>query len=114
MTTDESNDVRAELKRAIKLLTIAVSVCLVFAISVGSFAVWLAFKVNDTTETQNAALCTFRADVQTRAQQGEDFLRDHPEGFAGIPAATLRQSIDGQRRTVAALARLDCPLEKLP
>lgn len=57
----------------------------------------------------NDALCTFRNDLQTRVVQTQEFLRDHPEGFPGVPSGTLQQSLAGQIRTVASLSALDCP-----
>lgn len=57
---------------------------------------------------QGDALCTFRKDLQERVRQSEGFLREHPQGFAGIPAATIRQSLEGQKRTIKALQPLAC------
>lgn len=54
------------------------------------------------------ALCVFRADIEERVVQSEDFLMKHPQGFAGIPASAIRVSLAGQQRTVDALASLDC------
>lgn len=56
-----------------------------------------------------ASLCTLRADLVTRIAASTRFLRQHPDGIAGIPAAAIRQSRDGQRRTVEALSGLRCP-----
>lgn len=54
------------------------------------------------------ALCSLRSDLEQRVRSTEDFLRDHPRGIPGIPVATLKTSLDGQRRTVNALGSLDC------
>lgn len=54
------------------------------------------------------ALCTLRADLAQRATQAETYLRDHPNGFPGVSVQTLRTSVENQRRTVEALASLDC------
>jgi hypothetical protein len=54
------------------------------------------------------ALCTLRADLEQRVASSEGFLREHPEGVAGIPARTIRESIANQRRTIAALSGLNC------
>jgi cell division protein FtsX len=109
VTTAQAEDIAEEIRTMLRWLTIAVVVCLVVAVGVGLFAITLASRVADQTDRTNAALCTFRADIETRAIQTEEFLREHPEGVAGIPAATLRQSLKGQRSTVAALGSLNCP-----
>lgn len=54
------------------------------------------------------AVCTFKQDLARRVQLGERYLRDHPEGFAGIPVSTLRLSVSNQRRTVQSLSGLEC------
>lgn len=73
----------------------------------------LFVRLAQTTERTNAALCTFRADVRQRADATTKFLLDHPKGIPGIPPATLKQGLVGQRRTVAALGDLECP-ENIP
>lgn len=55
-----------------------------------------------------AAVCTFKQDLARRVQLGERYLRDHPEGIAGIPVSTLRLSVSNQRKTVQSLSRLEC------
>lgn len=66
-------------------------------------------NLEKTTDRTNGSLCTLRGDLERRVVDGEQFLASHPAGIPGISAATLRQSIDGQRRTVDALSPLDCP-----
>lgn len=56
----------------------------------------------------HAAICVFRADLEQRVRSGRDFLADHPAGFAGIPAATLRASLANEQQTVSALSGLNC------
>lgn len=75
-----------------------------------TFVVTTAFVVQLIRQNSqaNAALCTFRGDLQQRAIGAQDFLREHPDGIPGISAKALRTSIDNQRRTVDALASLDC------
>lgn len=50
------------------------------------------------------AICTFRADLIRRVETTERYLENHPEGFAGIPRATIRKSLDDQRQTIEALS----------
>jgi hypothetical protein len=54
------------------------------------------------------AICVLRQDLQRRVDNGEDFLQDHPEGFAGIPAAVLMKSIRDQKQTLDALSAVRC------
>lgn len=56
----------------------------------------------------NGALCALRIDLETRVATTEKFLHDHPGGFAGIPAATIRNSLTGQQHTIRALSGLTC------
>jgi hypothetical protein len=70
----------------------------------------LLVRVNSVGAVSHDSLCAFKASLEDRIVQTEEFLTEHPEGFAGIPAATLQQSVDNQQRTVDALERggLDC------
>lgn len=63
-------------------------------------------------ERTTGALCALRHDLEQRVAQTDKFLREHSEGFAGIPVATLRNSEQGQIRTIEALSNLKCPPPK--
>jgi hypothetical protein len=67
-------------------------------------------RVHAVSSVSHNSLCAFKANLEERIASTEDFLKDHPEGFAGIPAATLQQSADNQQSTVDALERggLNC------
>lgn len=68
-------------------------------------------KQNDLVKQgaeSHEALCIFKSDLERRIGDGEQFLRDNPNGIPGIPEETLRNSIDNQKRTLASLAVLDC------
>ncbi len=54
------------------------------------------------------ALCVFRDDLEIRVDASRAFLFQHPEGFAGIDATTILESINQQQHTVDALASLNC------
>jgi ABC-type transporter Mla subunit MlaD len=71
-----------------------------------------AARTTRESKRTTKALCALRKDLEDRVAQTDDFLRKHPGGFAGIPAATLRQSEQGQRRTISALSNLKCPPPK--
>lgn len=66
-------------------------------------------RVDANQRADTSALCTLRSDLQSRVTSGATFLRQHPKGIAGIPAATLRASINSQQRTIHALASIVCP-----
>lgn len=82
-------------------------------------AIGLGYVIHDNREraTQaghdadrtTGALCALRHDLEERVAQTDRFLLEHPKGFAGIPAATLRVSEQGQIRTIQALSNLKCP-----
>lgn len=56
----------------------------------------------------HSALCTFKGDLKRRVTDTEQFLKEHPEGIPGVPTATIRRSLDGQRATIRSLASLNC------
>lgn len=68
----------------------------------------LLVRTNDQASSNTAALCALRHDLEARVKSSTDLLATHPEGLAGIPAATIRTTIDGQRRTILALSGLAC------
>lgn len=59
------------------------------------------------------AICTMRADLERRVDAMEQYLQEHPEGFAGIPVAALRKSLEDQKRTIRALSKIRCDGMKL-
>lgn len=69
----------------------------------------IAVHASDDASQTTRSLCALRHDLEERVAGSDNFLRDHPRGFAGIPAATIRASADGQRRTIRALSNLKCP-----
>lgn len=68
-----------------------------------------------------AAACAQKEQLQQNVLRTVEFLQDHPEGFAGLPAATLAVNVHNQARSVYTLQSvLDCgtpdlgPLPPLP
>ena len=108
MPTEEGKNIADAIQKTLKRLTFLVVISMILALGAGVTAVAVAISTGNQSDKQNAALCTFRADLQSRVTQTEKFLLDHPEGFAGIPVAQLRQSLDGQKRTITALSSLEC------
>jgi hypothetical protein len=72
------------------------------------FGILLLKRTNHEANQNTRALCALRHDLEQRVSAGGRFLADHPRGIPGVPAKTLRQSIDGQRRTIRALRSVDC------
>jgi hypothetical protein len=66
-------------------------------------------QVADNQRAGLKALCTFRDDLQSRADQSKAFLITHPAGVAGISASVIRQGIVNQERTIRSLHELPCP-----
>lgn len=72
------------------------------------FGILLLRRTNHSTSRSTAALCALRQDLERRVRDGQAFLITHPEGISWIPAKTLRQSIEGQKRTIRALRSVHC------
>lgn len=68
----------------------------------------LLVRTDRQANSNTTALCALRHDLEARVKSSTDLLATHPEGLAGIPAATIRTTIDGQRRTILALSGLAC------
>jgi hypothetical protein len=97
--------------RRVKGLRIAVaafvlSVFLFVAVLVGG-AYLLSTKSAEGAEVHEA-ICALSADLESRTERSRDFLRDHPNGIPGIPAATIRESVTNQERSIAALSVVSC------
>lgn len=60
------------------------------------------------------AICVFRTDLEQRVQAGYKLLADHPHGLFGIPAATIRNSLDNEQQTVDALSVIHCDPKGTP
>jgi hypothetical protein len=98
---DRNPDIAAQIRASLRHLAIATAVLYVVVIGLLVVSIVLALRTN-------SALCSLRGDLQDRVTQSETFLAKHPNGFAGISAATIRSSLDGQRRTIRALHILYC------
>lgn len=71
-----------------------------------------AYFTWNTAKGSKDGLCALRQDAERRVVLGDEFLKDHPEGFAGISAASLHRSIENSRETVDSLGHLDCAYPK--
>ena len=68
-------------------------------------------KIHEIAVSTNAALCTFRSDLQRRADATEEFIERHPEGIPGISRQDLVRSWKSQQATLQALDSLKCKQE---
>ena len=90
----------------------------VFAVTVMGIMLWQAYRLGQTAQkvehvaiTTHSALCALRADLQIRHDNGVAYLKANPNGFPGLPSATIQQSVDAQQDTLDALMAggLTCP-----
>lgn len=61
-----------------------------------------------TSENNRKALCAIRHDAERRYALGEQFLKDNPNGIAGISASQLRVSINNSKETADSLSIVHC------
>ena len=92
------------VKRLIRYSIVLYVAVVVIAVGLGVVAAKVISESSDT----NHALCTFRTDLEGRAESARKFLDENPKGFPGVSAESIRQSIKNQERTVTALRSLDC------
>lgn len=105
MTSDVYDDTASkavrDIKKTLRRLVIATVVLFVGLVS-GVLYTWSVSRNNQK------ALCTYRADVEARIQQGELFLIEHPRGVQGISPEAIKQGLDNQRRVAAAFQDVNC------
>lgn len=65
-------------------------------------------RIDRESDRTTRTLCVFRHDLEDRAAASREFLLNHPQGVAGIPASAIKVSLVGQERTIQALAGLRC------
>lgn len=89
------------------------TVVLTVAVGLAFFFLTSNYAHNRNVESQRfeqvrSALCQIRAETHQRILSTESFLRTHPQGFAGLSAATIRNGLVGPRTTYEALTKLNC------
>lgn len=89
------------------ILALRVSVVVGFMIILGLIAN-LTLTVSHNQQSNTNALCSLRSDLQSRVDTANAFLVTHPHGFAGVSGDSIRTTITGQKRTIAALSGLAC------
>lgn len=101
MTPSPADDFFSGLRQTVRRLVVATVLLVVLELAIAGYAYWQA-------NTANEALCALRADLALRAASSQAFLDKHPQGIPGIPAATIRDGIVNQQRTISALSVLHC------
>lgn len=109
---DVADHIREPLQRAlfwVAVMTVVMAVVLtVLIVYVAVSGADQRAEIKKVTTTTTKALCTLRHDFEVRVEQSRQFLKDHPNGFAGIPPQVIEQSIDQQQATIDALSDLNC------
>jgi hypothetical protein len=90
----------------IAVAAFVLSVILFLGVAGGSVYL-LTSKSNEGSETHEA-ICALTADLEIRTDSTRRFLAQHPKGIPGIPATTLRESLQNQERTIDALSVVSC------
>lgn len=108
----EVTDVKDQLLRALRNLTIATVFAYLFLVGIGVFAYIQAHsqraELRQVATSVNGALCTLRADLEQRVEASRAFLRQNPTGIDGISDEDIEQSIIAQEQAIDALASLRC------
>lgn len=109
MTNVPSALVRAERMQA-SLRNLAILTITTFLLLLGMGAYFINANHQLAVEGRQAhdAICALREDLQRRIATTEQFIRDHPEGIAGIPVAELERSVESQKLTVDSLYEAKC------
>jgi len=63
------------------------------------------FRQGDENRT---SLCALRLEAENRVAQGEQFLKDNPQGIPGITPQMIQRSLETSRTTISALSNLNC------
>lgn len=57
----------------------------------------------------HTAICVLKLDLERRVKEGEQFIKERPNGIPGVPITAFKRSIAGQKATIKALAKASCP-----
>lgn|SRR6476620_1399611 len=95
--------------RGVKIAVAAFALSVVLFAAVVGMAIYIfSGKTAAGTETHEA-ICALTSDLEVRTEGTRRFLNEHPDGISGIPASTLRESLQNQERTIGALSVVSCP-----
>lgn len=98
----KANKTAKKIQTSLNILIATTAV--LFGLAIAGF-IWVYGFSNENTKS----LCALRANAQDRITQSEEFLKEHPEGFAGISAAEIQRGNITSQKTVDALDSLGCP-----
>lgn len=101
-------------KRTFNILTLLVIAAAIYVSAMGSHRQGQLAKQGAETHD---AICTFRADLQRRFDDGQAFLRMTPEermkkygpSLGSTPESVVKNSLANQQQTLDSLGALDCP-----
>jgi hypothetical protein len=96
------------LDRRYRLIAIRQTITSVLIVGLLIFGIAQRRRTDAQSQRNTHALCTLRDDLKDRVDRSDEFLATHPQGFAGISAAVLKQQTVGQKRTIKALEGLNC------
>lgn len=106
---------KGPIAREVKFLVYATVMLYAVLVSVIAFgAIYLVRNQNTNHRLGQAgqdvhqAICVLRADLVQRVVSNRIYLRDHPSGFLGIPAAVIASGLQQQQQTIDALDSLHC------
>lgn len=94
-------DLVESIKRTLRLLVIATIVLYLLTIAAAAYVFF-------ESRTNHDALCTFRQELQDQVTASDKFLAEHPKGFDGIPAITIRTGVEKQELAIESLNSLSC------
>lgn len=110
---------KSELEGALESLQFKViaGLCflIVFAVTFTLVGVWVMVRVASDSREAHSALCTFKADLDQRYDNGVKYLKDHPEGLVThngevlLTASQIKQSLDNEKSSLDSLNGLSCP-----
>jgi len=85
-----------------------IKVLIMFAL-LGLTSAATAVYVWNIGQNNRDGLCALRADAERRINQTDEFIKENPEGVAGISLEQLERSKENSVRTRDALKDLHCP-----
>lgn len=64
--------------------------------------------INHISDQTHRGLCALKTTAASQIKQTNDFIKDHPDGFAGLSTAVLMRSLEASKRTVKSLKDVNC------
>jgi hypothetical protein len=102
MDPERANKTAERIQRSLKILIITTVLTFIALLAMGVYVYKIA---QDNTR----ALCAVKQEAEKRVVETNNFLKEHPEGIAGISPAVLKRGADNAQSTVDALQNVTCP-----